>query len=421
MNGARFESRPRPLRANQWLLILFAVALALRVAAVLIASDLHQPYYEYMEIAQNLLDGKGYSWSDQGVYPLQPTSFLPPLYVYWCALFMGLFPGNYLILYLAQALVAATGVFPAFLVGRRLFSERVGWVFAAVFAVYPEMAFMSSRPVTEFAYVVLALWIVHFYLRIKDSDSSTEFKRALGTGTLLGISVLIKEGTVVLAAAVSLALLWYSRDRWRAIRRRILPMLAVMLLIMLPWMIRNYVVQGKFIPMRTGYGITLWVANHPGAYGSTWNPDGTKVISNLPPAYRAYIDAHCPGGEEERDAFYRNEALQFITKNPGHYLKLCLRRLGFFVWLDATHPLAQNPIYRISYGLLLCVALPGIVLAWRRRTMDLIIPLTYLGYLALYVPVLVLPRYRIIPVLLLLLMASYAIAALLEFRRQRAA
>jgi 4-amino-4-deoxy-L-arabinose transferase-like glycosyltransferase len=394
-----------------WFSAIILVALALRVAAVLLASNLHEPYYEYMEIARNLLDGKGYSWSDGGYYPLQPTSFLPPLYVYWCALFMGLWPGNFLLLYLAQAVVASTGVIPAFLVGRRLFNERTGWIFAAAYALYPEMAFLSSRPVTEFMYVVLALWIFHFYLRIKDSKQPDDLRLSVILGLLMGGSVLIKEGTIVLTGAVSLALLLSSREHWNTLKRRVLPMIAVMLLIMSPWVIRNAVVQGRFIPLRTGYGITLWVANHPGAYGSTWNPDGTKVISSLPADYQAYLDKNLPKGEEERDAFFKREAIQFISQHPAQYLQLCLRRLGFYIWLDATHPLAQNPIYRISYIVLLVFAIPGIYWSIRRKAMDPIIPLTYLGYLVLYVPVLVLPRYRIVPVLLLVLLASYAISS----------
>ncbi|MCX6601731.1 MAG: hypothetical protein NT025_09255 [bacterium] len=62
----------------------------------------------------------------------------------------------------------------------------------------------------------------------------------------------------------------------------------------------------------------------------------------------------------------------------------------------------------MSYLFLLAFAVPGFVTAYRRRMLDPIVPLIYLGYLAFYVPVIVLPRYRIIPVLMLLLLASYA-------------
>jgi hypothetical protein len=51
--------------------------------------------------------------------------------------------------------------------------------------------------------------------------------------------------------------------------------------------------------------------------------------------------------------------------------------------------------------------------------LDPIVPLVDFGYLSFNMPVIVLLRYRIIPFLMLLLLASYAIDSLLEYRRQR--
>jgi hypothetical protein len=85
-----------------------------------------------------------------------------------------------------------------------------------------------------------------------------------------------------------------------------------------------------------------------------------------------------------------------------------VKRLTYFLWFDPTHPIARSKVYRLSYLLLLAFAVPGLLMASHRRALDPIVPLVYLGYLAFYVPVIVLPRYRIVPVLLLLLMASYA-------------
>ena len=70
--------------------------------------------------------------------------------------------------------------------------------------------------------------------------------------------------------------------------------------------------------------------------------------------------------------------------------------------------------------LMLALAIPGMWLAWRKRLGDIVLPLIYLGYMALYVPVLVLPRYRIVPVLILLLFASYSLAKAWELLRRSA-
>ncbi len=106
------ETEYRPLdsgvrsRRPVWvvLLWLFVSAFAVRVIVSVLFGENNVPYYEYMTIADNLLHGRGYSFDEWGRAPLQPTSFLPPLYVYWCAVFMAWIGDNYLTMYIAQAL-----------------------------------------------------------------------------------------------------------------------------------------------------------------------------------------------------------------------------------------------------------------------------------------------------------------------------
>jgi hypothetical protein len=103
-------------------------------------------------------------------------------------------------------------------------------------------------------------------------------------------------------------------------------------------------------------------------------------------------------------------------------MQLCWKRLTYYLWFDPTHPLAKNLVYRVSYVLALILGIPGIVLAVHRHKMDTAIVLAFFGFLALYVPVIVLPRYRIIPLLFLLLMAAYAVDVLwTRVERHRAA
>jgi len=401
----------RRLSTTTLLLLITVAAFAARVAVTLLVGDNHRLYYEYMTIADHLLNGRGYVFDEWGRAALQPTSFLPPLYVYWCALFMGWWPGTYLPMYIAQAFVAASGCIPAYGVGRKMFSERVGIVFAIAYAFYPEFLYLHSRPVSEFLYVVLALWLLVLYLRIREDGSNAKRMPwlALAFGALGAVSVLVKEATATLLLAVAVALLLQERLRVAAWRRIILPMAAGGLLVMLPWVVRNYVVQGEFIPIRTGHGLTMWLANHHGATGTDKDYDGRYILQTMDRAYLARVDSLLPADEQDRDRVYRREVAHFIRERPGEYLSLCVKRLTYFLWFDPTHPIARSKVYRFGYILLLAFAVPGFVLAYRRRVLDPIVPLVYLGYLAFYVPVIVLPRYRIIPVLMLLLLASYAL------------
>jgi 4-amino-4-deoxy-L-arabinose transferase-like glycosyltransferase len=378
-----------------------------------------------MTIAQNILDGKGFSFDEWGRAPLQPTSFLTPGYILWCVFWMWISPFNYLPMYAAQAVIAATGAIPAYLVGRRLFSERTGWIFAVAYTFYPEFVYLHSRPVAESLYVVFVLWMLHFYLRLSDESpgSRAAIRWSILLGLLSGIAMLVKEGAVVAAGIIGLLLLWRARTSVRALASHVVPFGATLLLVMSPWMIRNTVINGHFVPIRNGYGITLWLGNHHGATGTDKMPDGSYVLKYMPQYLEGYeaFNRSLPPDEYRRDLAYRADARKFMARYPLEYASLCAKRLWYFVWFDPTHPIARSLVYRLGYILLLALAIPGAIFAWRRKTLDPILPLIYLGYLALYVPVLVLPRYRIIPILLLLMMASYAVDCFIQMRtRQRA-
>ncbi|MDD5089252.1 MAG: glycosyltransferase family 39 protein [bacterium] len=398
---------------QQGLLVIYAatLALAVRVAAVFVLADPHTAYYEYMLIARNLLGGLGYSYNDDGLMPMQPTSLFPPLYVYFCALFMNLSPANFLPLYLAQAVVGASGVIPAFLLGRKWFDERTGLIFAALYALYPEMIVLVTRPVPEFALIVIALWLIYFYARMRERlrASLPVGRSVLGLGIVGGAALLVRESAAVILAAIFVSLILAERNRRRTLMRVILPAAAVMLIVLLPWMARNAIVQQKFIPLRTGFGLNLWVGNNPYSAGTARKIDGEKVRFTLPPEYAETFLNHLPDDEQDRDDTYFREAMRFIRETPADYLRLCANRLMYMLWFDPTHPLTGQVVYRWSYILLWIVAVPGAVMAVRRRWLDPVLPLTFLGFFALYVPIMVLPRYREVPVVILLLLAAFAV------------
>lgn len=395
-----------------WLIILIAAAFLARAATSLLVADNHAVYFEYMLIAQNLLDGKGYSYDDFGSMPMQPTVLFPPLYVYWCALFMAFCaPGHYLPMYLAQGLVAATGVIPAFLLGKNLFSVRAGWIFAGLYAMYPEMVFMHTRPAPESLYVSLVLWIFYLYRLLRDlpPGSGAAVRLSLVCGVLFAAGAMLKDAMPIIMVACAIGLVRAVRPVRSALRSHILPAAIVFALAISPWVVRNYIVEHRFIPLRFALGQNLWKGNHLGASGTTRTFDGVDTRVGITPSYEEYLEEHLPADNIARDDFYQSEAVKFIRENPGEYLRLSATRLLYYLWLDPTHPLSRNVFYWLPYVLLMIIAIPGIVLAARHGKLDPAFVFTFFGLLALYVPIVYVPRYRIISVVLYLLFAAHAI------------
>ncbi len=402
--------RMKNIPIKTWLLLLFVLGMLVRVMVSIFFGENRIPYYEYMTIAENLLNGQGYSFDEWGRTILQPSSFLPPIYIYWCTFFMWLSPHDFLIMYIAQAVVAASGCFPAFLIGRTMFSERVGLIFAFIYVFFPELIYLHSRPVSEFLYVVFALWMIYGYLRQKDGDleASNAWVRAFALGVLGGITILVKEAATVILAAIMIALL-IRRPSIKTVRHYLLPMAAGTLLIMSPWIIRNAIVHKQFVPIRTGYGITLWLANHHGATGTDKTLEGEYVLAKMDSSYLNQMNRMLPKDEQERDKVYIAEVRRFIAHYPMEYLRLCGKRLQYYLWFDETHPIAKSIIYRFGYIFAMVFGVCGFLIAYRHSKLDPIIVLIYLGYLLLYIPVLILPRYRIMSVILLLLLSAYTI------------
>jgi hypothetical protein len=399
-----------------WLMILFFTGLLARLAVTFFFADNKTLYFEHMIIARNLLDGKGYSWFEWGRMTTQPSALIPPLYVYWCAFFQWLSSADFTPMYAAQAIVAASGCWPAFRLGQQLFSTRVGLLFAGLYAWYPEFVFLHSRAVAESIYVVLVLWMLDRYLALqKEAETPrSRTRQAVVVGVVSGIAMLVKEGAAIVAMSIILALLLRSRDRWVSVKRELIPMGVAIAVVLSPWILRNELVLGHFIPIRTGYAINWWVANHPGTAQNPRAGDPNYVFTELPREYNDYLNRKLPADEHGRGLVYAREVVNFIKERPGEYAILCLKRLWHYVWFVPGHYLASNWIYRLSWIALLLFAVPGMVLAKRRHGLDVVLPLIIVGYLCLYIPVIVVPRYRIVTVMLLLMFAAVTMDRLLS-------
>jgi hypothetical protein len=131
--------------------------------------------------------------------------------------------------------------------------------------------------------------------------------------------------------------------------------------------------------------------------------------------YNEYMNRILPFDEQDRGSVYAAETRRFIKEYPLEYLTLCAKRLQYYVWFVPYHYLAKNWIYRISWILLLSFAIPGIILLTRFRKMDPVFPLIIVGYLFLYIPVAVLPRYRIITVCLFLFFAAVTVDRIITY------
>lgn len=384
----RPNARGRPGISIRWVV---ALALVVRLAVIPVLGPDNENLYEYGQIAWNIVQGHGFSFDFEGRFPLQPTAYAPALYSYalvpWFAVFGLHLTGPRIM----HAALLASACWFLFKIGEKLAGRMVGLTAALIWAIYPELIFLTVRIVPENAMFLPMIWLLYLTLDISERDGKW---RSLGRGALLGVSAWINPSLQLLGLIVPLY--WWiagGLKGWKGLRRVSLFVLGAILVIA-PWTVRNYIELGAFVPLRTAFAYNVWRGNHIGATGTVRTFAGTDVDEAIPDVYRHYVEAHMVPNEIERDRFFAGEVKRFIREHPDKYLKLALTRFFYFWWKDLTHPLTRSPFYWIPWSFILLLAAIGAYQVrkdWKRWSLW---GLQIIGFTLFFSLTIVLPRYR---------------------------
>ena len=300
---------------------------------------------QYDLIAKNVLSGKGFIIRDDRL------AERPPLY----PLFMILCGRRPAVIRLAQALLGAVSCVVVYLLAKELFeSEGAAKLAAAGMAVEPFHIFFTSLALTETLYTFLLLTGMLWLAKVLRCFS---IKTAILVGVFVGLGILVRPALLLFPLMLVALLLVILQDRRQAVKTCGLA-LAATALVMLPWVIRNFLALGAFVPTTTQGGASLWEANNPKADGGPMMDDPGLWIEeaeNLP--------------ELERDRFMKNAALKFIAENPGRFLGLCARKFVRFWNVVPNFSGYRNPSYMFisaASAIPVCLlAAAGILIAWK--------------------------------------------------------
>lgn len=365
------------------LTVLFLAAVVVRVAAIFVLDAYDGAYtYEHGEIAENLLEGRGFRVTFLGVEGL--TSQQAPLYpaflaaVYW-AFGVGT-DAAHLAMQLMQSLAGAAIVPCVFFLTRslthgasELHRAVIPWVAAVGAAVYPTHVYM----VTHLQVVVWAAFVLAWLAAECFSRNAGSWGKAVRLGVLSGVLLLIDP---ILALALPfLAIAFWLRARrqigdsnsqaaWPILRPAVMALVAAG--VVSPWVVRNYHVHGEFVFVKSTFGYAFWQGNNPDSWGTDKipkpldeRPEGNTLADQnrwlaAARSETLYIDdvllteadyaAFAQLSELERSRALGDRARGFIAEQPDAYFALCLRRLRYFFWLDDTNPKAGHPLYIIS-------------------------------------------------------------------------
>jgi 4-amino-4-deoxy-L-arabinose transferase-like glycosyltransferase len=257
----------RTLVIRHHLLLIVTLAIGVRLAIFLAfpgifrfdqnasihGSDAYDAY------AQNLLATGVY-----GREPGGPDAQIPPLYSYALAAVYEVFGRSALAVAGFHIALDVVCILCLYHTGKRLFAtygQWIGVVACLAYALYPYLIFQNLTLIdTPFFMAQLhAFVLLLVLLRERLRWDRGTLLLALLTGVVLGLSLLTRALLPLLAV---LGALWFlfRLSFWETVRR-LLPVALVGLLVVVPWIVRNFQIYDAFVPTALNFGDNFYQGN----------------------------------------------------------------------------------------------------------------------------------------------------------------
>ena len=469
-----------------YVLGIFLVALAVRLVHVwqlraspffdVLLGDAHG----YDEWARRIAGGE---WIGRDVF------YQAPLYPYFLGAIYAVVGHSLFAVRVIQALIGSASCALLALAGRRFFSPTVGSVAGLGLALYAPAVFFDGllqKSVLDVFFLSLALWFVS---RLLDEPTERRLWLSLGLA-MGALSLTRENALVFIVVILAWCLLLVrlppsplsgygepkkpdttpergadrdtdvvsafrrtvkARGKSRRARRttreavvessssRTIPFAARLrsaatfalglAIVLLPVAIRNYEVGGGFYLTTSQFGPNFYIGNNPAADGTYMSLRFGRGAPEYERQDATELAEHATGRTltpAEVSSYWTDRALDFITSQPGQWLKLMGRK--FVLLWNATEMLdteSQESYAEWSwplrlggwfghFGVLVPLALLGAILAWRdRRRLGVLYAMTGI-YAASVLMFYVFARYRLPLVPLLTLFAASAVVSVFQ-------
>lgn len=275
---------------------------------------------EYLSLGQNLLHHQTLFFYDkrfdQSIYAYRMPGY--PIFVALCG-------GSPLVVRIAQAMIDAGNILAAFLLGRKLLSDRVALIAAAFIAINPFLIYFSGLILSETLCTAMIFWgavwcFIPLRARGEQRNSrdatpprcreyvASRLLRNLGGVILIALSVLVRPSGLLLAIFLPII---------AEVKRLCIVLgLLVLVLLLILWAWRNDAVLGRWIWTTTNAGITQYDGFNAGATGAS----DQRFVQQIP--YLQQLN------EVDRNAYLANLARSYIQQHPRRDMELAMKKLG---------------------------------------------------------------------------------------------
>ena len=384
------EAQRSKLTADSALPFVAIFLLALAVRLIHLWQIRRAPFFTLL-----IGDARAYDlWAQQiaaGDWIGQDVFYQAPLYAYFLAAIYAIAGHDLLVVRLVQAVLGSIACVLVAATGARLFTRPAGIAAGLILAVYAPAIFFDGviqKSALDLILLAVMLWLLARWL----IDQPALTWPWLVLGVTLGALSLSREN----ALAFTLVLVVWAVARGRRLTAANLRAAGTLVLgltvVLLPVAVRNLTVGGEFHVTTSQFGPNFYIGNNPNATGG-YDPlrpgrggaqyereDATSLAEQA--AGRRLTPA-------EVSHYWTSEALTFIRSQPAAWLALMATKIGLIVNAteimdtesQATYAEWSTPLALVGrighFGVLVPLALLGIVATWRdRQRIGVLIALT---------------------------------------------
>ncbi len=260
-------------------------------------------------IVDNLISGRGYSIDGKN-----PDLFIFPVYPIFLAS-LRLLHISFFYAKIVQCFVAGFICLVIYHIGKRIFNEKIGLLAGSLWAVYP-YSVMHSKALDDSTlmtlFVVLTIFITIMFMEKKS------FLNVMLLGLFCGLTTMIRNTFIAFIPFLFVWLVYYLRLKYW---NYLVIFLISMFVIIMPWIMRNYIYTGH-IALSTHGGGAFWSANNPYI--------NSLLKANLNQDYLYKVKDIATPIEYEKEKELYNEAVDFIKSNPKMFIENIFLRLYYF-------------------------------------------------------------------------------------------
>jgi len=235
---------------------------------------------------------------------------------------------RYIYLRVIQAIIDSFGCLLIFLIGRELFSKRIGLISAFLYSIWVPIAYLSTWVLHDALMPFITLLSLYFFIvAIRTGGNKFYILSAIS----VGIGCYFQPTIMLLPLIFGLVLFLHEFHRadlkkhvFKAIKVTVI-MMAVLILFISPWVVRNYNILGTVTYAMRGPGLWVTIWEGFGEFGE--NPAGAALDDTI-----TYEQAKSWGYEgkiftPEYNDFFKPKVLDAIKEHPSWWLSLLARRI----------------------------------------------------------------------------------------------